>query len=570
MTCTPRPLFATLLVFLATASLLAHPAPPSTPSRSDTTSQQSPLLSSSPDAMVVTDAPLATAVGLQTLREGGNAIDAAVSTAFALAVVWPAAGNIGGGGFLVARFATGASVALDFRETAPLASQPTMYLDSSGHVTHNAVTGYRSAGVPGSVAGLWEAHRKFGSQPWKRLLQPAIALAAKGFIIDDAFAATLIADSARLAQFPASRKLFFRGTRLLHAGDHWRNPDLAAVLRRIATRGASEFYAGRTARRIVNDMQRHHGLITRRDLARYRARWRTPLSFVYRGDTVITMPLPSAGGITLALTANIIGGFNLQAMGWHTPLSLQILAESLRRAFADRNSDLGDPAFVHVPLDTLLSAEYAAQRRQSISFTHATPSRDVAGFSEGMHTTHFSIVDPQGNAVAVTTTINLLYGSGVTVTGAGFLLNDEMDDFAVKPSSPNAFGLVQGTANAIAPGKRMLSSMTPTIGVDRQGSVFLVTGASGGPRIISAVFQVLSNVIDFGLPIDSAVSAPRIHLQHLPDSLYVEEDGFAPALLDSLRARGYAIAPLRHIGITASILRWKNLWWGATEPRIGR
>ncbi len=520
--------------------------------------------------MVVSDAPLATSVGQHTLEQGGNAVDAAVATAFALAVVWPAAGNIGGGGFLVARFADGSSAALDFRETAPHAATRTMYLDSAGNVTPHSTKGYLSAGVPGSVAGLWEVHHRFGSLPWNRLVEPAIRLADDGFIIDGPFAATVRNDSARLAHFAASQQLFLPGGRVVTKGTLWRNPDLAAVLRRIARMGPSDFYSGLTADLIVDDIRVHGGIMTHEDLAGYKALWRTPLRFTYRGDTVITTPLPSAGGVTLALIANIVSGYDLHQLGWHTPVSLQIITEAMRRAFADRNSDLGDPDFVHAPLDTLLSPAYAAERRATISLTHATPSVGVLPFREGMHTTHFSVVDRAGNAVALTTTINFLYGSGATVTGAGFLLNNEMDDFAAKPGSPNAYGLVQGEANAIVPGKRMLSSMTPTIVLNRRGNVVLITGASGGPRISSAVFQVLSNVIDFDFPAAASVNAPRIHMQHLPDTLYFESHGMMAATLDSLRERGYAISTTERIGVAASIIRRDSLWWGATDPRIGR
>ncbi len=490
---------------------IASSIPPTWPYRCDTTT------ASSRGGMVVCDAALATDVGCRILREGGNAIDAAVGTAFALAVVFPAAGNIGGGGFLVARFADGSRAALDFRETAPHAASRTMYLDALGNSTDRSLTGGLASGVPGSVAGLWEAHRKFGSLPWKQILDPAIGLAENGFIVDARFTATVRDDSARLVHDPASRMLFLPEGSPVTTGSLWRNPALARVLRSIAGEGPAGFYSGTTAERIVQTMQTHGGIITRDDLARYVARWRTPISFAYRGDTVISMPLPSSGGVTLALIANIVSGFDLARLGWHSPIAIHLVAESMRRAFADRNSSLGDPEFVRVPLDTLLSETYAARQRATIAPDHATPSSSVTPFREGNNTTHLSVVDSAGNAVALTTTLNLLYGSAVTVDGGGFLLNDEMDDFATKPGSPNVFGLVQGDANAIAPGKRILSSMTPTIVVDTKGRTLLVTGASGGPRIISAVFQVISNIVDYGFSPVQAINAPRFHHQHLPD-----------------------------------------------------
>ena len=563
-----RALSLPFFLYLSAASAQNLPpadhVPPLWPYRLDS------IVSSSPRAMVVSDDSLATGVGLDILRQGGNAIDAAVATAFALAVVLPGAGNIGGGGFLVTRLADGTCAALDFRETAPHRASRDMYLDAEGRLTTNSVTGSLSAGVPGSVAGLWEAHRSYGELPWQRLIEPAIALAEQGFIVDNRFSTSVREDSTRLTRFPASRSLYFPEGVALKPGSLWRNPELAATLRRIASDGPTDFYTGRTAELIVEEMRREHGIISHEDLSGYVARWRTPLRFAYRGDTVITMPLPSSGGITLALIANIASGFDLHALGWHSTAAVHLVAEAMRRAFADRNGVLGDPDFVHVPVDTLLSAGYAAERRATISLTHATPSADVHPIREGNHTTHFSIVDDRGNAVALTTTLNLFYGSAVTVTGAGFLLNDEMDDFAVKPGSPNVYGLVQGEADAIAPGKRVLSSMTPTIVLNGRGQPILVTGASGGPRIISAVFQVMSNIVDFDFPAAAAVNAPRFHQQHLPDKLYIEEQGFTSGEADSLRAQGYTIEFIPRVGIAASIVRQDSLWWGAADPRAGR
>ncbi|MBI4544505.1 MAG: gamma-glutamyltransferase [Gemmatimonadetes bacterium] len=529
---------------------------------------------SSSVALLVSDAPLATQVGAAVLEAGGNAVDAAVATAFALAVVYPEAGNLGGGGFLVFRPALGTPAALDFREAAPLAATRTMFLDERGAVTDRSITGHLAAGVPGSVAGLWEAHRRYGIRRWAELLAPAIRLAEEGFTVDAEFAESVAGEAKRLAGFPASAALFLPGGKPLAAGSTWRNPELAAVLRRIAARGPAGFYEGETADLIVAEMRRGGGLITGEDLRRYRAHWREPVQFDYRGYRVISMPPPSSGGLTLALIANILEGYDLRAMGWHSADALHVTAEAMRRAFADRNHYLGDPDFVRIPRARLLSKGYAAERRASIALAQATPSSAISpglgAGAEGEHTTHLSVVDAAGNAVALTTTINELYGSAVTVSGAGFLLNDEMDDFTAKPGTPNLYGLVQGEANAIAPGKRMLSAMTPTIVLGRNRQTLLITGARGGPRIITAVFQVLSNLVDHGLDLVAAVNTPRIHHQHLPDVLYYERDGLNAATVDSLTLRGHSVeARSGYIGSAPSLLRLGDHWVGVPDPRQG-
>jgi gamma-glutamyltranspeptidase / glutathione hydrolase len=531
-------------------------------------------IASAPLAMVTTDAPLATDVGVAVLRAGGTAVDAAIATAFALAVVYPEAGNIGGGGFLVVRTADGASAALDFREMAPAVAHADMYLDAAGHVTDRSVTGHLASGVPGSVMGLWEAHRRFGTVPWPELLAPAIHLAADGFIVDADLAGSISEERERLLRFPASAALFLPGGEPLREGTHWRNPELATVLRRIAEHGPDGFYRGETADLIAAEMRRGGGVITLADLAAYRAVWREPIVFEHRGRTVISMPPPSSGGLTLALMANILEGYDLARMGWRSADHLHVMTEAMRRAFADRNEFLGDPDFVPIPTARFLSKQRAAELRRSITLERATPSADVTPVAAGRtgsgdHTTHFSVVDPYGNAVALTTTINSLYGSAVTVTGAGFVLNNEMDDFTARPGVPNQFGLVQGEANAIAPGKRMLSAMTPTIVVE-DGAVVLVTGARGGPRIISAVYQVLSNTLDFGMDVGAAVNAPRVHHQHLPDILYYEANGLQDSDVAALVARGHDVRPRAgYIGNAPSILRRDALWTAVADPRQG-
>lgn len=523
--------------------------------------------------MVASDAALAADVGVRVLQAGGNAIDAAVATAFALAVVYPEAGNIGGGGFLVAHLADGMTAALDFREKAPLAATRDMFLDASGNVTSASLIGHRASGVPGAVAGLWAAHQRFGSKPWQELMAPAIELAERGFVVDAHFAATVASHRDRLKLFPASAALFLPAGVPLQEGSTWKNPELAAVLRRIAEHGPQGFYEGETARLLVEEMQRGGGIITLEDLRRYQAKWRDPVEFRYRGHRVISMPTPSSGGLTLALIANIVEGYDLRRLGWQTPAALHLVAEASRRAFADRNYLLGDADFVPVPRQQFVSEEYATRQRATISTERATPSAEVrAGLSgaEGDHTTHFGVVDVHGNAVALTTTINELFGSAVTVTGAGFLLNDEMDDFTSKPGTPNMFGLVQGEANAIAPEKRMLSAMTPTIVLDTDNRPLLVTGARGGPRIISAVFQIISNVIDYGMPLGDALAAARIHHQHLPDVLYYEADGLPAASVRALEAMGHTVnARDGYIGSGPTLLRVGARWQAAADPRSG-
>jgi gamma-glutamyltranspeptidase / glutathione hydrolase len=524
-------------------------------------------------AMVVTDAPLATEVGVRIMRDGGNAVDAAVATAFALAVVYPEAGNIGGGGFMVARMADGTTAALDFREKAPLAATRDMYLDAAGNLSDRSVLGHLASGVPGAVMGLWEAHRRFGTKAWADLIAPAVELAHDGFIVDAELAASTRGGAARLRQFEGSAALFLPGGVGLEQGSLFRNPELAAVLRRIAERGPAGFYEGETADLIVAEMSRGGGIITHEDLRRYSAEWRTPVEFSYRGHRVISMPPASSGGVTLAIMANILDGFPLDRLGWHSQASLHLIAEAMRRAFADRNHFLGDPAFVQFPQEMLVSREYAARLRATISREQATPSLEVrpglAQQQDPEHTTHFSVVDPAGNAVALTTTINELYGSAVTVQGAGFLLNNEMDDFAAKPGFPNMFGLVQGEANAIQPEKRMLSAMTPTIVLDRQDRVLMVTGARGGPRIITAVFQVMSNVIDYKMDVAAAVRAPRIHHQHLPDVLFYERNGLGEQRIELLRQMGHTVEPRPTVGTAPTILRTPQGWSAAFDPRTG-
>jgi gamma-glutamyltranspeptidase / glutathione hydrolase len=526
------------------------------------------LVTEAPTAMVVSGSPIASEVGRDILRNGGNAVDAAVAVGFALAVVHPEAGNIGGGGFMVIRQRDGKVQALDYRETAPARATRDMYLDPNGEPSERSVTGHLSAGVPGAVAGLTEAHRRFGRLPFAEVIAPAIRLAKDGFQIDEYRSQSIAEDSVRLVLFPASRASFLPGGARPPVGSTLRQPELASTLEQIRDSGAAGFYQGRVADLIVAEMEHGGGLISHADLAGYRAVWRDPIAIPYRGYTIYSMPPASSGGVTMGEILNIMEGYSpLPPFG--SPALLHREAEAMRRAFTDRNTYLGDPAFVRNPLERLLSKEYATELRRHIGERASpTPTFDPS-VRGGTSTTHYSVVDVEGNAVSCTTTLNNSYGSAVTVTGGGFLLNDEMDDFATAPGKPNLYGLVQGEANAIAPGKRMLSAMTPSIVLNPQGELFLITGTPGGPRIITMVYHVISNVIDHRMTLPDAVAAPRMHHQALPDSVQVEEEGFSPATLDSLRARGHGIAERGYWGDVEAIIRTPKGWQGVSDPRRG-
>jgi gamma-glutamyltranspeptidase/glutathione hydrolase len=523
--------------------------------------------------MVTTDAALATKVGVDVMTSGGNAVDAAVATAFALAVVFPTAGNVGGGGFMVARVG-GKSYALDFRETAPAAATRDMYLGADGKPTRDSRDGWRSSGVPGSVAGLWEAWHELGSKSktWAELLAPAIALADRGFTVDTAFAKTIAIVGPRLAKYPGSASLFLPNGAPPVAGTVWRDPDLAGVLRRVAEKGPTGFYEGLVAEAIARAMKDAGGLITQADLRAYRAKWRTPVEYEYRGRKIVGMPPPSSGGVTMAMIAHVLEGWDLRSAGWHSADDVHLTAEAMRRAFAARNAKLGDPDFVKNPVDELLSERWASDQRATIVRDRATPTRELfpnlaSSSGGGPHTTHMSFVDPDGNAVAMTTTVNLWYGSGVTVPGLGFVMNDEMDDFASVPGTANAFGLVQGEPNAIGPGKRMLSSMSPTIVLGPNGGVELVLGAAGGSRIITTVFEELSNATDFGMDAADAVRAPRFHQQDMPDVLFLEPRALPDDVRRALEAMGHETKETEHLADAPAIGRSVGLWVGAAEPR---
>jgi gamma-glutamyltranspeptidase/glutathione hydrolase len=519
--------------------------------------------------MVVTTDTLATTVGVEILRAGGNAVDAAIAVQFALAVTHPQAGNIGGGGFMIVRTADDTRAALDFRERAPRTSSRDMYLDEAGAVTDRSWTGHLAAGVPGSVAGMEAAHQRFGTLPWETLLEPAIRL-AEGFPMTGELHGALQGGRQRLASFKPSADVFLPGGEPVAPGVPFAQPDLARTLRAIASGGAEAFYRGWIADSLVAEMTRGEGLIRHEDLAGYEAVWRDPVVVEYRGREIISMPPPSSGGVTMSQMLQIVEGFDLAEEGWHSADAIHLMVEAMRRAYADRNHYLGDPDHVDMPIDHLTSSSHADSLRTSIDLDRASPSEAVGPApAESSETTHFSIVDGDGNAVAVTTTINGYFGSAVTVRGAGFLLNNEMDDFSAKPGSPNAFGLVQGEANAIQPGKRMLSSMTPTIVVAPDGRTELVTGTPGGSTIITIVFQMVTNQIDFRLPVQTSVNAPRFHHQHLPDAIVVEQGGLDPAVLAELERRGHEVRIRSRLGDVQTIyVAPDGKLYGAADPRL--
>ena len=553
----------------APPAAVAPPAPPASGIAEGWRFASKARVTDAPAAMVVSGSPIASEVGRDILRAGGNAVDAATAVGFALAVVHPEAGNIGGGGFSLIRLADGTVHALDYREAAPARAAREMYVDLSGNVTDQSVTGHLAAGIPGAVAGLAEQHRRFGRLPWRQVIEPAIRLAREGFLVDRYRMLSIDDDRFRLSLFPASRRQFLPGGRPPLEGSTWAQPDLARTLEAIRDRGRDGFYRGPVADLIVAEMERGGGLISRDDLLGYQAKWREPVVIRYRGHTVYSMAPASSGGVTLALILNQMEGFGpLPPFGSAELMHLE--AEAMRRAFFDRNQFLGDPDLVPMPLARLTSKPYADSLRGTIARGRATPSDSVRpGLGEGMHTTHYSVVDAEGNAVSTTTTLNNSYGSAVTVEGAGFLLNDEMDDFTSKPGAPNMYGLVQGEANAIAPGKRMLSAMTPSIVVDSAGRLLMVVGTPGGPTIITQVYHVISNVIDHGMSLGDAVAAPRTHHQGLPDALRLERGGFQPAALAELERLGHTLVVRGQWGDVEAIIRTPSGWQGVSDPRLG-
>ena len=508
--------------------------------------------------MVVAEHPLAAMVGEEILQKGGNAVDAAIATQFALAVVYPRAGNIGGGGFMVIRLADGTSDALDYREKAPAAAHRDMYLDGEGNVME-AVSkeGHLSVGVPGTVAGMELAFQKYSKiKDWRQILAPAIRLATEGFALTESEAARLNEYKEQFQKANPDGRPFVRDA-VWKMNDVLKQPDLAHTLELIRDRGATGFYEGETASKIVAEMKRGGGLITLEDLKNYEAKWRTPIIGHYKNYRIITMPPPSSGGVVLMQMLTMLEKFPLGQYGFQSAKSVHVIVEAERRAYADRAKYLGDSDFYPVPVDSLLDPAYLTAKMLDFDSTKATSSGTIGPAVkigiETFETTHTSIVDEAGNAVSVTTTLNLNYGSKVIVQGAGFFLNDEMDDFSAKPGVPNYFGLIGAEANAIQPGKRMLSSMTPTI-VEKDSSLFLVLGAPGGSTIITAVLQTLLGVTDYGMTMDEAVWAPRFHHQWLPDVITCEEAAIDTTVRKQLWGMGHKLENVERMALIKAVL----------------
>lgn len=510
---------------------------------------------------VISAHPLASHIGVDILKKGGNAVDAAIAVKFSLAVVYPNAGNIGGGGFMIYRSHTGESSALDFRESAPSAASRDMYLDKNGDpITDLSLYGQLAAGVPGAVAGMDEAHKKYGSLTWASLLAPAIELASKGFPITAMQAREFNENQARFMQHNPKGAAIIREKEWVE-GDIFVQKELAATLKRIAKQGRDGFYKGETAKLIVQEMKRGNGLISLADLNSYKAVWRKPITGEYKNYKIISMPPPSSGGIALMALLQSVEPYPLASWGFQGDSTVRVMVEAERRVYADRASYMGDPDFFKVPMAELLDKSFNQQRMSKIDISKATPSAAVKasvfpGY-ESDETTHFSIVDKEGNAVSLTTTINGSYGSCVWVAGAGFLLNNEMDDFSVKPGSPNMYGLLGGKANAIEPGKRMLSAMAPTI-VEQDGQLKMVVGTPGGSTIITSVFQAILNVVEFGMDAQASVSAARFHHQWQPDRIDVEKEAISEAVRRSLEKDGYSIYKRGNIGRMENIIRLPN------------
>jgi gamma-glutamyltranspeptidase/glutathione hydrolase len=503
-----------------------------------------------PKAMVASQHPIASQIGLEIMKKGGNAVDAAIAVGLMLAVVYPEAGNLGGGGFMMIRKADGTTTSIDYRERAPSAATRDLYVDKDGNIIRgegSSTVGYRASGVPGTPAGFEMALEKYGSGKisWAELVAPAREVAENGFVLTNRLANLFKSYERDLSKYEDSKRIFLNDGDYFKEGDVLKQPDLARTLGRIEKHGAREFYTGETARLIAEDMARNNGLITMKDLADYKPVERQPLRGNYRGHEIITMAPPSSGGIVMLQILNMLEDRDIKSMGYNSAAYYHLLVESMRRAYADRARYMGDPDYATIPVKQLTDREYSKSRGATILPDKATKSSELqAGevfIKEGTETTHYTVVDPQGNVVSNTYTINDLYGSAVTIKGTGVLMNNEMDDFASRPGVPNLFGLVQGEVNAVGPGKRPLSSMTPTIVLDKDGNFWFATGARGGPRIISAVLQIVLNMIDHGMNIQQAIDAPRVHHQWLPDEIRSEPFGLSPDTVKILEAYGHKI-----------------------------
>jgi gamma-glutamyltranspeptidase / glutathione hydrolase len=549
---------ALLLLLLAPTTLRPLLAGPSVPVRARR-------------GMVVSQNAVASEVGVAALRDGGDAVDAAVATAFAMAVTHPTAGNVGGGGFLLYRARDGSTAAYDFRETAPAAATPTMFLKDGVYDSDRHHKSILSVGVPGTVAGLHSAWQDHGKLPWRRLVEPAVALAKDGFVVSDGLARSLLENLADFRKHPASLAQFSKAGVPYEMGDVLKQPDLARTLERIATLGPAGFYEGETARLIVEEMRAGGGLITEDDLRGYRSQKRTPLVGHYRSYEVITMPPVSAGGTALIEMLNILEGYDLRAKGLGSAAAIHLTAEAMRRAFADRARYLGDPDFnPDLPIERLVSKDYAAALRKTIREDRASVSEPTSFEwpAEGSQTTHLSVMDETRSAVSLTYTLEYGYGSRIVVPGAGFLLNNEMGDFNAGPGLTNAEGLIGTSPNLAGPGKRMLSSMTPTI-LTREGQPFLVIGSPGGRTIINTVLLAVLGIVEYGLNIQEAVDAPRFHHQWLPDTLAYEAIGFSPDTLALLEAKGHRLRPIGEQGAAEGIVydREHDLLEGGSDRR---
>ncbi|HXT61595.1 MAG TPA: gamma-glutamyltransferase [Pyrinomonadaceae bacterium] len=522
---------------------------------------------------------VASQVGVDIMKRGGNAIDAAIAVAFALAVTHPAAGNLGGGGFMMIRLKDGRTTAIDYREMAPALATRNIYLDKDGNVIKGeggSIEGYRAAGVPGTVRGMELALKKYGSHrlTWSQLIEPARRLAANGFTVTNSLARGLRGNGDYLSKYPETKRIYLRNGKFYNEGELFVQPDLAATFARLQRSGPNEFYEGQTAKLIVDDLKRHDGLITLDDMRGYVAKERTTLRGTYRGYEVISMPPPSSGGAVLIEMLNILEGYDLKKMDWASSDRYHLMTEAMRRAFADRAEYMGDTDFVKVPIAGLVDKKYAAKLRGTIDPLRASTSEQVKAGKplgyESNETTHFTVVDGEGNAVANTYTLNNSYGSAVVAKGTGIIMNDEMDDFAAKPGTPNLYGLIQGERNAVAPRKRPLSAMTPTFVLRKDGSLWFTVGSPGGPTIINTVFDVISNVIDYNMNIQQAIDAPRIHHQWLPDELVYEPYGLSGDTQKALIARGHKLADKpRYLGDCEGIMieEKTGILLGATDPR---
>ena len=531
------------------------------------------------NGIVASTNEVASRVGVDIMKRGGNAVDAAIAVAFALAVTHPAAGNLGGGGFMMIRLKDGRSTAIDYREMAPAAATRNIYLDQNGKVIEGeggSIEGYRAAGVPGTVRGMELALKKYGSHRlnWAQLIEPARRLAANGFTVTNSLARGLRGNREYLSKYAETKRIYLRNGNFYNEGELFVQPDLAATFARLQQRGPNEFYEGETARLIVADMKRNNGLLTMNDLRGYVAKERVPLRGNYRGYEIISMPPPSSGGAVLIEMLNILEGYDLKKMDWASSERYHLMTEAMRRAFADRAEYMGDTDFVKVPIAGLIDKKYAARLRSTINEQRASTSEQVkagepAGY-ESDETTHFTVVDAEGNAVSNTYTLNNSYGSAVVAKGTGLLMNDEMDDFAAKPGTPNLYGLIQGERNAVAPRKRPLSAMTPTFVIRKDGSLWFTVGSPGGPTIINTVFDVISNVIDYNMNIQQAIDAPRIHHQWLPDELVYEPYGLSGDTQRALTERGHKLVDKpRYLGDCEGIMieEKTGIRLGATDPR---